>query len=1357
MTLLGILFVVGVAFLGTMNFEASMIAAETTRSRGDDGIKNVLDDVGSVLRDGVMFNAAAPFAGGSALGGNTFAELPGWHNLSSPVEPYRLDRGTPRISDDLVLYPWTTDLRALKNRPFNGPSYGLSGPIQAVDFDGDPDTDWYSGIIRDLSGGGDFETIVDADGDGIVDSIQVDASLLGLSAAQMTELAARLNPPSNPNGRVFAGVRIIPHTGLVNLNQSHPTLVKEVLGLPYWPAVADAPDPNLGNFVHGPTKLQDFYAPSQVESMLRHRGMLLPRQLAPTRLLGDPTLNASTTPSAGADMQWQLFEPRNLGSQQYWSAFERIGRDPRRYWTYRTDEYWANNSDNPPVWAVRNEPSSTNIVDPTLGEYDRRHLTTTISHDDLLSRGGRVLTTVTASTPPITLSDDVLTKMREANLSKWDSNNRSLFPAVRPGVVAYPFEYADYPQTIINPSNVEGYPCLATDPNCKVNPRKGRLQLSLAWLDSVFSDNGVATDDAISRTVRDRLIYDAFLMLVNNASGPYWDDITCTNDADCPATEYCPPAGVDRVCRDKVTNQRHRTNLITRTAAALTANMLDYVDLECQGGARDGQSCRTNTDCGGTPCVDRAIPTRVALRSFDFAHPVCITRNGQELIAPITECTIGPGGPSPCPGGFDCVAPGKSVGREFDTNASQDRYSRPPETDDFDPIYIYGIEKQPYITEVATVAKEEVMPPMPPTIVGRAIEIFNPYGAAIATQNQYYLVEVDPAGAAPNTIPLTAILPPAGGTPQGPFTVFMGGSDIVQFGPIPGLNGNVQNLGGATLQFKNGWTIYLVRRVQYPGDAAPTDIVVDQFLVEGEHIGKDNADLVATGVICTTPSNCIFSAQRLVEDGNRWAATVPFNPESQGQTLGEWNVGLAGREAVHPVEIQIPNLGTFTQPFVSATPTTDPRHGSTSFPTTGSLLVLPRHANRAISELAPPTPRLPVTDLAFTARLNDHTDVTTTGGGLLGLFERERIDNGRMPVFDAAAPDGNMPPVYHAAHHDVSDPTVTDPSDANGLPWGQLVFDYFTVLPLNNAGPYLDPNRGVLPDLSDVDPASQPRVDLDGLRVHGRVNVNAAPATVLAGLPFVPLQKAPVELRARLRRDLGFVADTSATPLAPLPAEIIVADNVAAPIGPELAQAIVAYRELRPLPGSVAGENKTGNYNDGLPEVIPVVGQPPVRFGRGPAMNPANPPLVRRGTGLMSVGELANVRHFGAVQLVPPPPPGFPTSYYRVDGGLIDANPADNNEENFLDALATLYALSDWVTVRSQVFTVYGVLRGQDDTNIVDTTNALEQAKLRAQDTNSRAIRFQETIDRLPTVLGEPLPTRIGTRSVGRYTDVRND
>ena len=78
------------------------------------------------------------------------------------------------------------------------------------------------------------------------------------------------------------------------------------------------------------------------------------------------------------------------------------------------------------------------------------------------------------------------------------------------------------------------------------------------------------------------------------------------------------------------------------------------------------------------------------------------------------------------------------------------------------------------------------------------------------------------------------------------------------------------------------------------------------------------------------------------------------------------------------------------------------------------------------------------------------------------------------------------------------------------------------------------------------------------------------------------------------------------------------------------------------------------------------------------------------------------------------------------------------------------------MTVRSHVATVYGTIRGDVDQTIIDPVPAVQE-QFRREDVESRAIRFQETLDRLPTLMGEPAPIRIGERVVGAYQDVHNN
>jgi hypothetical protein len=227
-----------------------------------------------------------------------------------------------------------------------------------------------------------------------------------------------------------------------------------------------------------------------------------------------------------------------------------------------------------------------------------------------------------------------------------------------------------------------------------------------------------------------------------------------------------------------------------------------------------------------------------------------------------------------------------------------------------------------------------------------------------------------------------------------------------------------------------------------------------------------------------------------------------------------------------------------------------------------------------------------------------------------------------------------------------------------------LVFDYFTALPLNN----------VYNPLIDFDPAERsttmPTVDQAGLRVHGRVSINAAPWKVLAGVPRAHADELPIYNLLGGSPTFPQIADTDGDTATP---EVL---------GANLAQTIVAYRDRRDIPGIVSYAT--------VPE-----------------------------RGFLTIGELA----FAS---------GASDDAYNFDAG---------NTTDYLQAAARLVALSDWVTTRGHVFTIYGQIRGVGDRSVVD----------------SRAIRFQETVDRLPSMFDGSLPRRIGRRTVGAYNDARSD
>jgi len=198
-------------------------------------------------------------------------------------------------------------------------------------------------------------------------------------------------------------------------------------------------------------------------------------------------------------------------------------------------------------------------------------------------------------------------------------------------------------------------------------------------------------------------------------------------------------------------------------------------------------------------------------------------------------------------------------------------------------------------------------------------------------------------------------------------------------------------------------------------------------------------------------------------------------------------------------------------------------------------------------------------------------------------------------------------------------------------------------------------------------------------------------------------------------------------------------DSKAEKLGEELAKAIVAYRELRAFTNA-AGAVQTGDYkySGGVNYVSR-------GWNEKDAGGDYVPPTSRRGTGFLTVGELANVRHTGAAIPVPGlTPNGFARySPFRMDGGVVGNT---TQQEDYVSAVSLLVALSDWASVRSDVYTVYGSIWGEpfDDPKAVQKLEA-------------RALRCQETVDRLPTFLGQSAPAGIGEPVMLRYNDMNAD
>ncbi len=1409
MTLLSILFVLGVTFLATMNFEADMIAAEKRRGGSEQGAETLTDGFGGVMRGGFLDAGGSPFGGDNGDGsGATFAELPGVQNVFSTIEPINMP-GDDRISgtaDDFnPAYASFTDASRGTGIPVpngvllssmlrNGdsiPSYTPAGSQSSVTLivcRGGINKGLFCepGVPEECPGSTCSGPIaVDADGDGIVDSFLSDAKDAGLSPDQIDKLSTQVNGPDSEETDVFVGLRTIPHGGMANLNASHPTIIEAALGLPPGQKLIDAdgsppffslwhrPSGSPVGYPNDPDPLRSprsLYSPSTEEALLRRRGMIPPRIFPPSTLQGDPFLSdweeltESPPIPFGGDMAEYLFWPGLSGQT------ETVEEGNHRFTMFAPDEP-SNSRGNLMPWSQRIDP----FLAPTNADYDLRHLVTTISYDDLLARGGSIESENAASG-----GQDIIERMFEINRESAETEGDC--PAV------FPFEYLRYPHDLADIGECCSLTGQAQFDTCERNIRKGRLQVSLGWIDRQLAEVQLLQSNnqsLLARQLMDRIhgvVYDAFYLMIRNAVGENWlsrpvcntansffcepgtickisnpgegrcsasasyfDDVECTtpgqNNANCNADEFCSefdyannPSKPVYLCSDKFTGLPRSESRVNRTAASLTANFFDFADKD-------------------------DIPTRIAIRMMSFDMGVC-TGGTQAGRVCRTELD--------CPGGSVCDMTEATKGKTFDFDGN------PGDRGNTESLYVYGLERQPYITEVATALNS-----MNATVTAWAVELFNPYDVPISL-NEYWIYQFDDNGAPQGRIQLGV------NNISVPATTSGGPNPFLLLYTDPGVTSSFATTPGAIsingLSFKKGWTLYLVRRINYPNENDPNDfptidVIVDQIEIVGQ-VGEDGI----TAAPCNAAPNCEFFAERAVAATTPWAAPLALPPTPGGpipapgttHTLGTWNT--ATDPTIHPVEVNFADTGAFadTAPYRERLPNSTNNPTSVSYPTTGSMLLLMRHANRAITDMNSATPTgsgqalKPITDLAFTTALvGDEAGYDIQSFNNLNPYRvtslaQKQIDNGRMPIFDqgedatastfarnpfrvAFSPHHVLPPL--TPQWNPNDPSSKQtPGGKQNLPWGQFVFDYFTAIPLDSAGPF-PPCTGQNYNCSPVGlEDAKPRVDLDGLRVHGRINLNAAPATVLQGLPFIPMSEIPLAFQTTISNALG-------VPIS----------GVAEPIGFNRALAIVAYRDARqiriqdPNTGQILDTGDYGTLTD--PNGTQSGGIP--SFGwRGWT---DRQPSVRRGTGFMSVGELANVRHNIATQLNPPPSPGRPESMFRLDGGIVDDNEttrpnsnSDNNDEDFIAAAATLIALNDWATVRSHVFTIYGQIRGAENQNIIDSKEAV-QKRLRREDLDARAIRFQETIDRLPTFLGKSLPVRIGTRTVGAYLDESNN
>ncbi|MGQ9651635.1 MAG: hypothetical protein ACUVXJ_16130 [Phycisphaerae bacterium] len=377
--------------------------------------------------------------------------------------------------------------------------------------------------------------------------------------------------------------------------------------------------------------------------------------------------------------------------------------------------------------------------------------------------------------------------------------------------------------------------------------------------------------------------------------------------------------------------------------------------------------------------------------------------------------------------------------------------------------------------------------------------------------------------------------------------------------------------------------------------------------------------------------------------------------------------------------------------------------GTMAFPTTGTLLLVTRYAHLPMQGMMTEDKPLTVAAMDFVVKDFD-------GSGIpIPLRPPAKqvleVDNGHLPVFDEGqkCQDGNN-------------------SRFHGLPWGQLAFEYFTALPMEELARDVEPLTPGLQRLMDspdyvneyaaVDgawnnpamarfinypvmmPVSQASSPL-GPRVQGRIGIGNAPWWVLDGLPVLP--------------------DAMPGTINAIPSNLPSSSAVAGLPVPE----IEAQRLDPPLhtthPASMAG---AWFVHDLIDEKYAIAVPP---YTVVPPSPPADMPSIspRLAQYMVSYREQ---RPVGAVEAVYPDRIGFATAgeicnvLTKVQLGNLkhpntnhDINEIhtlqdwrrwedSNNERPFsylgyLQLVTPIARMQDWMTVKNHVFTIYATIQ----------------------------------------------------------------
>ncbi|MBP7933086.1 MAG: hypothetical protein KA354_00445 [Phycisphaerae bacterium] len=501
-------------------------------------------------------------------------------------------------------------------------------------------------------------------------------------------------------------------------------------------------------------------------------------------------------------------------------------------------------------------------------------------------------------------------------------------------------------------------------------------------------------------------------------------------------------------------------------------------------------------------------------------------------------------------------------------------------------------------------------------------------------------------------------------------------------------------------------------------------------------------------------------APKKVVCDNQWLAWR----EALGIQLGEASASgaLAFSPFVKPpdnaVKVYLPAKAPLAPfPIVTSDRGIDPYTGGCiAFPTTGTLLLVTRYAHRQDVASGIQTP----------ATVAATQSPPGTGRQVFGQLVQ--VDNGHLPVFD-------------------TDQRAMDLDGQKGRfsgPWGQLVYDYFTALPLEElvrplpkaltgaaadsmgmvdsldyAAAYGGAYAFAAYDATGVLRCSYPRVEPVedaasplGPKVSGRVNVNLAPWWVLDGLPVLP--DAIPSFSTSVASD-NAIPNMDGGPLSGLP----VAELESWRLDP------ASFKQLKSRPGAVfmgalVDEHYAVKPADPLAFRKTGVGLPSVsaewarsmvsyRENRSVQWGDGNVrTLVANSSGapgFASVGSLCDLISSIKVEVSTKKDGG--TNETLTMGGFRSYQYETTTDDptsvqrpftylGYLQWIAPLVRLQDWATVKSHVFTIYAV---------IGDTSAGQPIWLRTQ----------VTVDRTRCLYSNDLPERITeTAPIGYYNTV---